>query len=125
MAITPEELRTALDRPVFGNAFVKAVAAGIALLTAIGRKMDHPSLSTKFHLKLQGIRARWAANAVLRAYGPSVGRRLGSSEQDALRKIISDEAVRQLQHRMVKAAVEDPDHDAFFLEMIKRTGGSP
>ena len=125
MAITTEELRIALDRPVFGNAFVKAVAGGIALLEAIKRKMDHPSLSTKLHLKLQGVRARWAANAALRAYGTSVERSLESSEQAALRKIISDEAVRQMQRRMVKEAVEDVDHDAFFLEIIKRTGGSP
>jgi hypothetical protein len=108
MAITPEELRIALDRPVFGNAFVKAVAAGIALLDAIKRKMDRPSFSAKLHLKLQGIRARRVASAALRAYGTSIGRPLDISEQAALRKIIAEEASRQMQRRMVKEAVEDP-----------------
>jgi hypothetical protein len=115
MAITPEELRVALDRPVFGKAFVKAVASGIALLEAIKRKMDHPSFSTKLRLKFQGISARRAADAALHAYGTSMGRSLERSEQAALRKIISDEAVRQMQRRMVKEAVEDLDHDKFFF----------
>jgi hypothetical protein len=80
MAITPEEFRIALDRPGFGSAFVKAVAGGIALLDAIRRKMDHPSWSAKLHLKFQGIRARRAANAALRAYGTNIGHSLDTSE---------------------------------------------
>ncbi|MGA3309185.1 MAG: hypothetical protein ABSD08_11290 [Xanthobacteraceae bacterium] len=119
MTITPEELRIALDRPVFGSAFVKAVAGGIALLDAIRRKMDRPSWSAKLHLRFQGIRARRAANAALRAYGTSIGRSLGTSEQATLRKIIADEACRQMQRRMVKEAVEEVDRDAFYLELLR------
>jgi hypothetical protein len=122
MAITPEELRIALDRPVFGNAFVKAVAGGIALLDAIRRKMDHPSWSAKLHLRFQGIRARRAADTALRAYGTSIGRSLDTSEQATLRKIIADKASRQMLHRMVKEA--EVDRDAFYLELLRRCGGS-
>jgi hypothetical protein len=114
MAITPEELRIALDRPVFGSAFVKAVAGGIALLDAIRRKTDHPSWSAKLHLRFQGIRARRAANAALRAYGTGIGRSLDTSEQATLRKLIADKAFREMERRMYKeAGVEEADLDTF------------
>jgi hypothetical protein len=127
MAITPDELRVALDRPAFGNAFVKAVTRGIALLEAIKRKMDHPSFSTKLRLKFQGVSARRAADVALRAYGTSIGRSLDISEQASLRKIIGDEASRQMLRGMLKEANKeiDRDRETIFTELFKGRGGSP